>query len=1694
MSESHRGDAGVGVDHRCSKLGGIVSPLMRSCIFGFNSHVAELPSSAADVKASCHGAEGACAPSSAEAAVRTAFLSQLPAELFRNNPKNAAGEKGPNPQLRLVESLLGSLDDSHWCPVKGSATGDEGSFFSAELRSRLAELWHEGNGQGDYRDSRKSTGCAKRGRHPARRLPASARAGFGSASVKSARDSGELIDGAGRPLASPVVDNNQPAVAGWDDNDVFGSTCNTSKQKPGGELKECPLLGALSVSLDNLAEQAEANEPCFIGDSTSCGSPATPSHGGHDNCDTCLHPDDLTTVLDSSATNSISEKNGDLFFRNSVFCLPHSGTRSFQILDDVIEPSSSCTVCERKQAATGEGGGNGVPLPLDAGDVFAEVQMTILALLEDLHAATCCCAAASSLEPCSCCIGSACLVKKAESCHNTSSAVSRSSGPSGSLAASRGAPTEPSVQLATSYDAGSLTTAPGTPISASSLDVGQALQFAASLEPMEAGKNGDDCSAPASYYQSLLISGSPPGEKKSRITAANGSCLYSSHTAVSGDIDATSNLEHTSPNSAASASSRCFSEPTVTGEEKSDRGSPTGLLEPASCADPSAEASSNPSRVQRMSSGTLLDPEGAVSLTTSSNEGVGDSLHLLFRHHVAVVACADLFSEVLPYSHIFRECVGTYRMPMRLPSAARHLLVRELFLLRQDPDRLLARNSFQWADTSGAVSCLTEHVSYGPKNGGNVDVFQGDRMQRADETGRSGSSPSGTRMDTRSGYLCGKQTEDGTTDALACGDSVLGRSSTNLKPPPPLLDPTILLCASGNELAAQKSAVLRILRMLRSLAPSWAARDDNFGFHFKTVIAVASLDSTDLQGYRIVFQCLSPFDAKEWSRDQVLEVLSDLDCIRLAHKRRQNLLASTARVQRLVEHPELDFAGNLWHANDGPATSRQRWEKHPGVGGSAVDWSARMSPPRQVFRGGRDSTNGQHGANSNAVVDSPSTSGSTSALSQHGSAKKEQHHAGMQGALQQLQPSSSGGRSLPKASALSARPCGSDEVSYAESEGEPPLTHNLQPLAAGGTCGPGATSTSSSSRRGQSPANSSIIGRRSATSADPSSLTNAKPGSNGPNDCPARQQYAERAAGLPKIKGVFIGKKHTCWVAQWNDANGQPRQSCFNIKQHGFEKARRLAVQARQALMGMSTTKSSSTTPTEAPRGLTAPPQQPATPSPEAAPATTRLPDLLLTRDATAAIAEALGSRSVQTPTAVMHQSKGKLEGIAAGVEGDAFRVSHNIAAAASGKSNSMSPAVSHTESGGRTENPMNLSRGGVQRPIALGAPANLPVVPTDQQLEGPKKEADRAPPSAPPVSCNSSPPKQQLLLHHRIQQQLEEQLQQLQQLHQLMQQSVPAAQPSVGALTSLLPDVLPPQLPASSNAKAADSSSSAVALVNSLLGGSAGTFLHAPLPHDRDKGELLERSGDAPSRKLDAQQHPAASSEVVCSTSKHLLHAQSLNVHCGDAAVSATSNESPRALVFPYNNAEPLEEDSLPAYSKRKHRLLYVQKQGKRTLASLAREFPSVGGVTYNVKCACWEVTVKGRNCAKVFSTRKFGGLEPAYGAAVMWKRRVERGEQGVEDADGPEGHDDDGEDLEDPEGLPGTSSSAAGGGCTDGDESLRKSAACFGPRLFGAAVGVPLQQQLSSAALPSLRSATPMPDGEPKPGAPLFSRTTSV
>lgn len=484
-------------------------------------------------------------------------------------------------------------------------------------------------------------------------------------------------------------------------------------------------------------------------------------------------------------------------------------------------------------------------------------------------------------------------------------------------------------------------------------------------------------------------------------------------------------------------------------------------------------------------------------------------------------------------------------------------------------------------------------------------------------------------------------------------------------------------------------------------------------------------------------------------------------------------------------------------------------------------------------------------------------------------------------------------------------------------------------------------------------------------------------------------------------------------------------------------------------------------------------------------------------RDATTAIAEAFGSRSVQTPTAILPHApvKAKLEGLAAASDGPGVQGGHNPAVAAAGGSipSSLSPTQTKVAASG-TVTARNSPRGAPQRATLRGLPAEFSAASVPPSPTAQKHVVGTLPTPGPSAASSGSSSKQQLLLQRQLQQQIEEQLQQLQQLQQqLLKQSPAAPHTPVGTASSLLPNVISHLPGASSYLGLVDGSSSAMALVNSLLGGQAAAPHRVPAVRDPVHTDAQEPLGNVTAlRSPEGQQRQATLPGTLETASELQPSTQCLNTLRGVAGVSRTSDEGTGTLRALYGSAEAPEEDGTAASSKRKHRLLYVHKQGKRTLASLAREFPSVGGVTYNVKCACWEVAVKGRETAKVFSTRKFGGLEAAYGAAVLWKRKVERGEEGADDGDGPEGQEDDCEDLDAPEGLVGGPSSAAWEVGLEGDESSRKRAACSRPEAFTSSFGIAVRHQ-ESVFRPSAHAA-PASDGSNSQVQQLLPRASSL
>ncbi|PHJ16995.1 ap2 domain transcription factor ap2viia-4, partial [Cystoisospora suis] len=342
----------------------------------------------------------------------------------------------------------------------------------------------------------------------------------------------------------------------------------------------------------------------------------------------------------------------------------------------------------------------------------------------------------------------------------------------------------------------------------------------------------------------------------------------------------------------------------------------------------------------------------------------GPELHRLFFEHADCIRSSRCFVEQLAYAHIFRICLEPVNggRPSALSPTHQQFLIRELSLLRQEPSRLLARNAFLWTGQPGCQNIINQCAPFSPPSfapPGTVSSSSrasyllshesalsrvtGGPSWRAGVGALCEGSSGGTSDNRLLGHTgnaeCHWGSEPGATcvsgagrvssrgqaalaAALAAGDdsggSSEGKAATvtevptadgaavadNSRGPLPtakaLLDPSIFLCTADMELGAQKTALVTSLRVLRSLAPSWAAQTEGgFAYHLQQILDVRSLQSKTLQNYRVVLQELFSEPPRLWRHDRLVDVLHDLDCLYSVAKRKQDILqrAQEARQQ-----------------------------------------------------------------------------------------------------------------------------------------------------------------------------------------------------------------------------------------------------------------------------------------------------------------------------------------------------------------------------------------------------------------------------------------------------------------------------------------------------------------------------------------------------------------------------------------------------------------------------------------------------------------------------------------------------------------------------------------------------------------------------------------------------------------------------
>lgn len=266
MRESVRAAPAAGNEPKCNSPRSAVSapefvdvsPLMRSCIFGFNTHVAELPCSATDVRATDSTLLG---PFKTEAANEIALRRELFAQLPEDFGRNSSSGDSTGPSGRKSHSLALHEDVPSWAQDDGSRLHVDG-VIPLELRAKLAALNHEvSTSQGESKESRVPTKLAacKKGRSTTRKATPGPIAGF---SLELAEDAGCNSVANGAALTSPASEagGRTPVATASSENRLAkdSESSRASKEHGCGPDKD-ELLHALGLVLDKLGEVSHCN-------------------------------------------------------------------------------------------------------------------------------------------------------------------------------------------------------------------------------------------------------------------------------------------------------------------------------------------------------------------------------------------------------------------------------------------------------------------------------------------------------------------------------------------------------------------------------------------------------------------------------------------------------------------------------------------------------------------------------------------------------------------------------------------------------------------------------------------------------------------------------------------------------------------------------------------------------------------------------------------------------------------------------------------------------------------------------------------------------------------------------------------------------------------------------------------------------------------------------------------------------------------------------------------------------------------------------------------------------------------------------------------------------------------------------------------------------------------------------------------
>ncbi|CDJ35824.1 uncharacterized protein EMH_0035190 [Eimeria mitis] len=331
---------------------------MRSCIFGFNTHVAELPSSATDIRAAESSHVG---PQEVETASELA----LPEELLKSTSLNegASTNGGRSHSLTRTPSTdIHREDASAWAQDGGSRPQFNG-VLPSELRARLAALSHEvATRQGDCRESRLTSKAAcRRGRHSTRRAATALHVTYPS--MELSQNVG--LNGSPCSATPPATPTSTGAKT-----PVLPVPCEargSSDARSPTESDDCvwPDKGALLQALGMAIQKSDDNggfgsRGSPLGDSSLLVPPANSLHCAEEGCDSSFQASDVAASLEVSDAERDVSATAAPFFYGSSFALPHAASRSYQQVDDIIEPARSWASTGDKLVTSGNGGGGAI--------------------------------------------------------------------------------------------------------------------------------------------------------------------------------------------------------------------------------------------------------------------------------------------------------------------------------------------------------------------------------------------------------------------------------------------------------------------------------------------------------------------------------------------------------------------------------------------------------------------------------------------------------------------------------------------------------------------------------------------------------------------------------------------------------------------------------------------------------------------------------------------------------------------------------------------------------------------------------------------------------------------------------------------------------------------------------------------------------------------------------------------------------------------------------------------------------------------------------------------------------------------------------------------------------------------------------------------------------------------------------------